>query len=50
MAYRIRPPKYTMFVPERIGTQMSAVADVRVKRGSTWMIFAPRSLAFITHL
>jgi hypothetical protein len=29
---------------------MSAVAEVRVNRGSTRMIFAPRSLAFMTHL
>ena len=38
-----------MLVPERIGTWMSAAALVRVKRGSTWMSLAPRSLAFITH-
>jgi len=29
---------------------MSAVADVRVKRGSTWMIVAPFSWAFRIHL
>jgi hypothetical protein len=29
---------------------MSATAEVRVKRGSAWIIFAPRSsLAFIIH-
>ena len=38
-----------MSVPARIGTCRSASALVRVKRGSTWMIFAPRSLASITH-
>ena len=38
-----------MSVPARSGTQMSAIAEVRVKRGSTWMIFAPRSRASITH-
>ena len=38
-----------MFVPERSGTWMSDTALVRVKRGSTWMTLAPRSLAFITH-
>ncbi len=30
-------------MPERIGTNTSAIADVRVKRGSTWMIRVPRS-------
>ena len=43
------PPKNAMLVPERSGTWMSATALVRVKRGSTWMNLAPRSLAFITH-
>ena len=43
------PPKNTMLVPERSGTCRSAAALVRVKRGSTWMSLAPRSLAFITH-
>jgi hypothetical protein len=38
-----------MSVPGRIGTCRFAIALVRVKRGSTWMIFAPRSLASITH-
>src|SRR5207244_6713207 len=38
-----------MLVPLLSGTWMSAAALVRVKRGSTWMNFAPRSLAFITH-
>jgi hypothetical protein len=28
---------------------MSAMADVRVKRGSTWMILAPRSCATRIH-
>ncbi len=37
-----------MSVPERMGTHKSAIALVREKRGSTWMIVAPRSLAFIT--
>ena len=32
-----------MSAPARIGTCMSAIALVRPKRGSTWMIFAPRS-------
>ena len=31
-----------MSVPARSGTQMSAMAEVRVKRGSTWMTVAPR--------
>ena len=36
-----------MSVPARIGTCRSAIALVRLKRGSTWMIFAPFSRAFI---
>ena len=36
-----------MSEPARIGTWMSAIALVREKRGSTWMIVAPRSRAFI---
>ena len=38
-----------MSVPARIGTWMSARALVRVNRGSTWMTFAPRRFASITH-
>ena len=38
-----------MSVPGRIGTCRSAIALVRVNRGSTWMTLAPRSLASITH-
>jgi len=38
-----------MSVPGRIGTCASAIALVRVNRGSTWMTFAPRSLASTTH-
>ena len=38
-----------MSVPARIGTCRSAIALVRVKRGSTWITFAPRSLASTTH-
>ena len=37
-----------MSLPARSGTHMSAIADVRVKRGSTWMTVAPRSRAFTT--
>ena len=37
-----------MSLPARSGTQMSAIADVRVNRGSTWMTVAPRSRASIT--
>ena len=33
-----------MSLPARIGTCWSASALVRVKRGSTWMTFAPRAL------
>ena len=42
------PPRKAMSVPARMGTQRSAIALVREKRGSTWMIIAPFSLAFIT--
>ena len=38
-----------MSLPARMPTHDVAIALVRVKRGSTWMIFAPRSLASITH-
>ncbi len=38
-----------MSVPARMGTWMSATALVRVNRGSTWMIVAPRFFASITH-
>ena len=38
-----------MSLPARIGTCRSAIALVRVNRGSTWMTLAPRSLASITH-
>ena len=35
--------------PARSGTNMSAIALVRVNRGSMWMTFAPRAFASITH-
>lgn len=38
-----------MSLPARRGTKVSAMALVRENRGSTWMIFAPRSLASMTH-
>jgi hypothetical protein len=38
-----------MSLPARMGTWVSAMALVRVKRGSTWMTLAPRALASITH-
>ena len=38
-----------MSLPARIGTCRSARALVRVKRGSTWITFAPRSRASTTH-
>jgi hypothetical protein len=34
-----------MSVPDRIGAWISASAEVRVKRGSTWMMVAPRRCA-----
>jgi hypothetical protein len=37
-----------MSLPARIGTCRSAIALVRLKRGSTWMTVAPRSRAFMT--
>ena len=37
-----------MSLPARRGTWRSATALVRVKRGSTWMSFAPRALASMT--
>ncbi len=36
-----------MSEPARIAAWMSAIALVRVKRGSTWMSLAPRALASI---
>jgi len=42
------PPRNAMSLPERIGAWMSASAEVRVKRGSTWMMVAPRALACMT--
>ena len=38
-----------MSVPARMPTHFVAIALVRVKRGSTWITFAPRSRASITH-
>ena len=38
-----------MSAPARIGTCRFATALVRLNRGSTWMILAPRFLASITH-
>ena len=37
-----------MSVPARIGAWMSASAEVRVKRGSTWITVAPFSFACST--
>ena len=38
-----------MSAPARNGTCRSATAEVRVNRGSTWMILAPRRFASMTH-
>ena len=38
-----------MSLPARSGTCRSAIALVRVNRGSMWMTFAPRALASVTH-
>src|SRR6266498_2669406 len=43
------PPRKAMSLPARMGTCRSAIALVRLKRGSTWITLAPRSLASITH-
>jgi hypothetical protein len=45
----MRPPTNAMSAPALIGTCRSACALVRVNRGSTWITFAPRFLASITH-
>ena len=45
----MRAPSSTTSLPARIGMCLSAVADVRVKRGSTWMTRAPLSRASVTH-
>jgi hypothetical protein len=42
------PPRKAMSLPARKGAWMSAIAVVRVKRGSAWTILAPASLACIT--
>ena len=42
------PPRNAMSVPERIGAWMLASAEVRVKRGSTWITVAPRCCASVT--
>ncbi len=42
-------PRKTMSEPARSGTQRSAIAEVRVKRGSTWITVAPLRRASITH-
>ena len=44
------PPRKAISVPDRMGAYMSALADVRVKRGSTLIKVAPFSIAFVTHL
>jgi hypothetical protein len=38
-----------MSEPERSMKCMSALAEVRVKRGSTWTTVEPRSWALVTH-
>ena len=38
-----------MSEPARIWIHFVVIADVRVKRGSMWKTFAPRSLASTTH-
>ena len=44
------PPMKVMSQPDLIGAYMSALDEVRVKRGSTLMSLAPLSFAAVTHL
>ena len=48
IAWLINPPRKAMSLPARTGAWISAMAVVRVKRGSTWSSLAPLSLACIT--
>jgi hypothetical protein len=45
----ITPPRNAMSAPARTAAKVSACALVRVNRGSTWMIFAPRLRASVTY-
>ena len=45
----ISAPSSTTSEPARIGMCLSAIAEVRVNRGSTWMIRAPLAFASVTH-
>ena len=45
----MRAPRNTTSLPARIGMCLSAVADVRVNRGSMWITLAPLSRASVTH-
>src|SRR3546814_17888749 len=47
-SWRMMPPRKAMSLPARIGAWMSESAEVRVKRGSTWMQVEPRSFACST--
>ena len=42
-------PRNTTSLPARMGTCRSAVADVRVNRGSMWITLAPLRRASVTH-
>jgi hypothetical protein len=48
--YLIIPPRKAMSVPERRAVYMSALDEVRVKRGSTLISVAPFSMASVTYL
>jgi hypothetical protein len=48
--YLIMPPRKAMSVPERKAVYMSALDEVRVKRGSTLISVAPFSMASVTYL
>ena len=45
----IKPPRKAISVPARMPTKTSQSAEVREKRGSTWIRVAPLALAFIGH-
>ena len=49
MTWLISAPSRTTSEPARIGMWRSETAEVRVKRGSTWITLAPRDLASVTH-
>ena len=47
MMWLISAPSSTTSEPALIGMCLSDTADVRVKRGSTWITRAPRAFGFL---